>query len=71
MIMSKAMSAKELIAWREHFKVNQIELSELLGVTRTCVHYWETSQRSIPATTVKILRLIKKYPQVYQLVKEL
>jgi DNA-binding transcriptional regulator YiaG len=60
------MKPSEFVAFRNRLGLSQTEMAQLIGVTWQAVHYWETGQRKISLTVVKVLRLIKKYPQLLE-----
>lgn len=56
------MKPEELTAWREKHGIKQVELANLLGVTKTCISLWESGHRKIPAflhITLKCLKVKK------------
>lgn len=59
------MKAEDIIAFRKYFKLEHPkELATLLGVTMQAVIHWECNRREVPETTVRLLRLFYKYPQL-------
>jgi len=42
------MTPAELRSFRSEYRLRQIDLAELLGVTRLCIVRWEGGSRSIP-----------------------
>lgn len=44
-----AMTPKELVQWRDHYKVSQQGLADLLGVHSMTVSKWERGLTRIPA----------------------
>jgi len=60
------MSVDEIKAFRTRHKFTQKSLADLLGVTWQAVRFWELGERNIPQTTVRLLVLFKKFPQLMQ-----
>jgi len=58
------MTADEFIHFRTIMGLDQHQIAELLGVTYQAVYFWENGQRSISVTTVRLLRLFNKFPQL-------
>ena len=53
------MRPKELIAWRKKHNLTQIELANMLGVTKPCISMWESGHRNIPAFLHLALKSLK------------
>ncbi len=60
------MSPQQLIDFRTKFSLSDKGLANLLGVTFQGVRLWESGQRAIPTTTVKILNLLNRNPHLMQ-----
>lgn len=58
------MTPEELVTYRKSLQFNRQTFAELIGVTKQAVVFWEDGQRSIPETTVRLLKLFQKYPQL-------
>lgn len=52
--------------FRADFNMSQQDLAELLGVTAGAVVWWESHQRKIPETTVRVLMLFRKEPKLME-----
>lgn len=60
------MSGLEMSAFRNFCKMDHKEFAALLGVTPQAVQLWETEQRRIPETTVRLIEMFKKYPETLE-----
>lgn len=58
------MSAKDIIDYRKKLKFTQEDLGQLLGVSRQAVNFWEIGERRVPETTVRLIKLFEKFPQL-------
>jgi DNA-binding transcriptional regulator YiaG len=58
------MSPQEVIDWRERHKLSQEGLAKLLWVSWQAVDLWERGERRVSPTTVRLLKLFDKYPQL-------
>lgn len=63
---STKMTPNEMRAFRVKIKVTQKGLAELLGVTWQAVRLWELGERNIPETTVRLIKLFEKFPQLIE-----
>jgi len=41
------MTPSELIKWRKEQDLNQVDLANILGVTKACISRWESGDRPI------------------------
>ena len=56
------MKPKELTAWREKQGLTQVQLANILGVTKACISRWESGDRPISPylhLTLKCLKVKK------------
>ncbi len=53
------MDSKELITWRKGHGLTQLELGNMLGVTKPCISMWESGKRNIPAFLHLALECLK------------
>lgn len=58
------MKGKELLQYRESLNISFYEMADLIGVSWQAVRLWEKDQRQIPETTVRLIRLFQKFPQL-------
>lgn len=58
------MTKDEIKTFRLKHMMTQIVFAELLGVTWQAVRFWELGERKIPKTTIKLIKLFEKYPQL-------
>ncbi len=58
------MTPTELSAWLAKHKLQPWDLAKLLGVTDQAVQHWLGNRRSIPLTTVRLLKIFDKYPSL-------
>lgn len=61
------MTGQEFQDFRVSLFKTPAMMAEFLDVTTMCITHWEKGDRRVPPTTVKLVRLLQKYPQ---LVKE-
>lgn len=54
----------DLIAYRTSLGMDQHAFAELIGVTWQAIRLWELGERRVPETTVRLIRLFKKWPQL-------
>jgi len=57
-----AMSPNELKDFMKTFGFSIRSLSDLLGVSYTCVIYWTTGKRKIPETTARLIKYFERHP---------
>lgn len=62
--MKPTMSAEEFKAYRISLNFTHKDMAQQIGVTPMAIKLWETNQRRIPETTVRLVKLFKKFPQV-------
>lgn len=58
------MTPAEMISYRLSLSMDQMAFASLIGVTWQAVRLWELGERRIPETTVRIITLFKKWPQL-------
>jgi DNA-binding transcriptional regulator YiaG len=58
------LTTKELIAFRSKNEMDQKALAALLGVTWQAVRLWELGERGVPETTVRLIKMFQKFPQL-------
>lgn len=59
------MSPADVIQFRKHFKLERThDLAKLLGVTMQAVEHWEHGRREVPETTVRLLMLFYRRPEL-------
>jgi DNA-binding transcriptional regulator YiaG len=56
------LSPNELKEFMQKFGFTVRSLSDLLGVSTTCVIYWCAGKRKVPETTARLLRYFERYP---------
>jgi len=54
------MTGQELRAWREHWRLSQIELASMLNVHPNTVGGWERGQREIPGFLALALETLER-----------
>lgn len=66
-IEKPTMSAEELTQFRVQVcRMDQKQFGALMGVTPQAIQLWETSQRRVPETTVRLIRMFRKYPEIME-----
>jgi len=58
------MLPQEFLAFRTANGLTDKTAAKLIGVTFQAVRMWENGQRPIPETTVRLVRLFVKFPQL-------
>lgn len=53
------MTPKELTSWKKRHGLNQVELANILGVTKASISRWESGKRPIPAFLHLALKCLK------------
>jgi transcriptional regulator with XRE-family HTH domain len=53
------MTGNELKAWKNKRGINQVELAQLLGITKACVSRWESEKRKIPPFLIYALKWLE------------
>lgn len=61
------LTPREICAYRTSISLDQRQFAILIGVTPQAVMLWEQGDRRCPETTVRLIKLFQKFPQ---LVKE-
>jgi DNA-binding transcriptional regulator YiaG len=54
------MTPSKLISWRKKNGLNQVELANILGVTKACISRWESGKRHIPPFLHLTLECVEK-----------
>lgn len=59
------MSPEDIKTYRVmHLNMTFKVFAELLGVTPQAVKLWEQGKRDMPETTVRLIKLFQKFPQL-------
>jgi len=58
------MNQSEIVGFMHRHNMDQIMFADMLGVTRQAVNFWVKGEREMPTTTVRVLRIFDKYPQL-------
>lgn len=58
------MTPAQFKKYRESIGFTQQQMGSLLGVTYQAVYNWELGFRKVPETTVRLIRLFVKFPQL-------
>jgi predicted transcriptional regulator len=53
------MTPDELKEWKNKFNCNQVQLAEMLGVSKMCVSRWERGERKIPPFLIHALKWLE------------
>jgi predicted transcriptional regulator len=53
------MAPDELKQWKLKFNFNQVQLAEMLGVSKMCVSRWERGERKIPPFLIYALQWLE------------
>ena len=58
------LAGRDLKNYRNSLTMSEKEFGDLIGVTYQAVRLWESGERRIPETTVRLVRLFQKFPQL-------
>ena len=53
-----------ITSFKKEYELNEVQLAEVLGVTRTTISMWEQGLRDIPETTARLLLLFCRHPEL-------
>lgn len=60
------MTSEQLKNFLRKHKLSNDQFAELLGITKPAVDHWLTGRRSVPMTTVKLLKYFDAHPDAME-----